>query len=147
MRNAFYTNTLTLLHSPTPLTFPLLYNKNIIVNLYKLYFPSSLFSLNQTKRFSTLSLFHPSNQTHMRENQIFSILPLFYPPTNFSSSHFSTPPTKRTLKLLYKQRFLTFRDKLTWFLHIFFYWEFHLMVSAPDDSSLSSNQDTNQFFV
>ena len=25
MRNVFYTNTLTLLHSPTPLTFPILY--------------------------------------------------------------------------------------------------------------------------
>ena len=45
MRNAFYTNTLTLLHSPTPLTFPLLYNKDIIVNLYKLYFLPSPFSL------------------------------------------------------------------------------------------------------
>ena len=45
MRNAFYTNTPTLLHSPTPLTFPLLYNNDIIINLYKLYFPSSHFSL------------------------------------------------------------------------------------------------------
>ena len=64
MRNTFYTNTLTLLHSPTPLTFPLLYNKDIIVNLYKLYFSSSPFSLQPNKKFFTLPLFHPSNQTH-----------------------------------------------------------------------------------
>ena len=43
------------------------------------------------------TLFHPFNQTHMRENQIFSNLPLFHPHTNFSSSHFSTPPIKRIL--------------------------------------------------
>ena len=98
MRNAFYTNTPTLLHSPTPPTFSLLYNKDIIVNLYKIHFPSSLFSLQPNKKFFTLPLFHLSNQTYMRKNQIFSILPLFHPPTNFPSSHFSTPPTKRTLK-------------------------------------------------
>ena len=34
MKNAFYTNTPTLLHSPTLHTFPQLYNKYIIVNLY-----------------------------------------------------------------------------------------------------------------
>ena len=77
----------------------ILYNKDIIVNLYKLHFSCSLFLSNQTKKFSTLSLFHPSNQIHMRENQIFSILPLFHPLTNFLSSYFSTPSTKRTLKL------------------------------------------------
>ena len=44
MRNTFYTNTPTLLYSPTPLTFPLLYNNDIIVNLYKLHFSSFPFS-------------------------------------------------------------------------------------------------------
>lgn len=53
--NAFYTNTPTLLHSPTPLTFPLLNNMDIIVNLYKLKFPSSPFSLQPNKK-----VFHPS---------------------------------------------------------------------------------------
>ena len=59
----------------------ILYNKDIIVNLYKLHFPSSHFLSNQKKKFSTLPFFHPSNQTHMRKNQIFSILLLFHPPT------------------------------------------------------------------
>ena len=54
MKNAIYTNTLTLLHSPTPLTFPLLYNKDIIVNLYKLHFLFSHFSLQPNKK-----VFHP----------------------------------------------------------------------------------------
>ena len=80
------------------LTFPLLYNKDIIVNLYKLHFPCSPFSLQLNKKVFHPPLFHSSNQTHMRENQIFYILPLFHPSTNFPSSHFSTPPTKRTLK-------------------------------------------------
>ena len=82
MRNAFYTNTPTLLHSPTPLTFPLLYNNDIIVNLYKLHFPSSPFSLQPNKK-----VFHPSNQTHKGKPN------LFYSST-FPSSHFSTPQTK-----------------------------------------------------
>ena len=32
-------------------------------------------------------------------------------------------------------------------LHFFFEREFQLMASAPDDSSLSSDQDINQFLV
>ena len=51
------TNTLTLLQSPTPLTFPLLYNIDIIVNLYKLYFLSSHFSLQPNKNV----LYPPTN--------------------------------------------------------------------------------------
>ena len=52
MRNVFYTNTPILLHSSTPLTFLLLYNKDIIVNLYKLYFSSShFFSPTKQKKF------------------------------------------------------------------------------------------------
>ena len=99
MRNTFQTNTSILLYSPTRLTFPLLYNKDIIINLYKLHFSSSAFSPKKKRKFSTLALFHLSNQTHVRENQIFYVLPLFYPPTNFPSSHFSIPPTKQTLIL------------------------------------------------
>ena len=81
MRNAFYTNTPTLLHLPTPLTFPLLYNKDIIVNLYKLHFPSFPFSLQPNKK-----VFHPlifpllQPNTHERKQN------LFYLPT-LPSSH------------------------------------------------------------
>ena len=75
-----YINTLTLLHSPTPLTFPLLYNKDIIVNLYKLHFSYSPFYLQSNKKVFHPPLFHPSNQTRERKPNI------FYPPT-FSSSH------------------------------------------------------------
>ena len=85
--DVIYTNTLTLLPSPTPLIFPLLYYKDIIINLYKLHFSSSPFLSNQTKKNFTLPLFHPSNQTHMRENQIFSILPLFHSAYWFSMHH------------------------------------------------------------
>ena len=70
----------------------ILYNKDIIVNLYKLHFPSSPFSLQPNKK-----NFHSSNQTYTRENQIFYILPLFHPPINFPSFYFSTPLTKWTL--------------------------------------------------
>ena len=89
IRNAFYTNTSTLLYSPTPLTFPLLYNKDIIVNLYKLHFPSSF----------------PPLQPNTHEEK----LNLFYPPTNCPSSHFSTP-TKRTIKFqVLKESFVSLK--------------------------------------
>ena len=91
MRNAFYTNTLTLLHSPTPLTFPLLYNKDIIVSLYKLHFPSFPFSLQPNKK-----VFHHFTIPFLQPNTHEGKPNLFYSSTNFSSSHFSTPPTKRT---------------------------------------------------
>ena len=114
MRNAFYTNTPTLLHSPILLTFPLLYNKDIIINLYKLHFPSSIFSLQPNK-----NVFHPFIQTHIRENQIFSIPLLFHPPTNFLFSYFSTPPIKQTLNLsLWIEFFLNFH--LLLFFKFFF---------------------------
>ena len=88
MKNAFYTNTPILLYSPTPLTFPLLYNKDIIVNLYKLYFLSSLFSLQSNKK-----VFHPPTFTPLQPNtqgktksflsSHFSILPLIFHPQTF----------------------------------------------------------------
>ena len=57
----------------------LLCNKGIIVNLYKLHFPTFPFSL----------------QPNTQEGK----LNIFYPPT-FPSSHFSTPLTKWTLSLI-----------------------------------------------
>ena len=63
MKNTIYTNTPTLLHSPTPLTFQLLYNKNIIVNLYKLYFLSYHFSLQPNKK-----VFHPPTFPPLQPN-------------------------------------------------------------------------------
>ena len=36
--------------------------------------------------------------------------------------------------------------KTSYFLYDLFFREFQPMASTPDDSSLSSNQDTNQFF-
>ena len=55
-------------------------NKGIMVNLYKLLFLSSHFSFQPNKR-----VFHPPT------------FPFFH---NFPPFHFSTPPTKRTLKEL-----------------------------------------------
>ena len=81
MRNTFYTNTPTLLYSPTPLTFPLLYNNDIIVNLYKLHFPSSLFSFQPNKK-----VFHPPTFPPLQSNTHEGKLNLFYPFT-FPSSH------------------------------------------------------------
>ena len=59
MRNSFYINTPTLLHSPTPLTISLLYNKDIIVNLCKLHFSSSHFSLQPNKKVFHFPTFPP----------------------------------------------------------------------------------------
>ena len=75
----------------------LLCNKGIIINLYKLYFLSSHFSFQPNKRVFHLLTF-PSLQPNTHEGKLnISILPLFHPPTNFSSSQFSTPPSKQTL--------------------------------------------------
>ena len=81
MKNTFYTNIPTLLHSPAFLTFLLLYNKDIIVNLYKLHFPSSHFSLQPNKKVfypPTFPLLQPN--THERKPN------LFYPLTFLSSN-------------------------------------------------------------
>ena len=50
------------------LLFVYIFNKDIMVNLYQLYFTSSHFYLNQTKKFSILILFHLSNQIQIKEN-------------------------------------------------------------------------------
>ena len=75
--------------------FYLLCNKGIIVNLYKLYFLSSHFSFQPNKRVFHLPTFPPL-QPNTHEGK----LNIFYPHTNFPSFHFSTSPTKQTLRVL-----------------------------------------------
>ena len=70
----------------------ILYNKNIKVNLYKLHFPSSHFSLQLKKK-----VFHPPIFPPLQPNTHKEKPNLFYSLT-FPSSHFSTSPTKQTLK-------------------------------------------------
>ena len=76
----------------------LLCNKGIIVNLYKLYFLSSHFSFQPNKR-----VFHPLTFPSLQPNTHERKLNIFHSPTfpsshNFLFSHFSTPPTKQTLR-------------------------------------------------
>ena len=71
----------------------ILYNKDIIVNLYKLYFLSSNFSLKPNKK-----VFHHFTFPPLQPNTHEEKPNLFYPLTNFPYSYFSTPPTKRTLR-------------------------------------------------
>ena len=79
----------------------LLCNKSIIINLYKLYFPSFHFSLKPNKR-----VFHSFTFPPLQPNTQEGKLNIFYPFTflsshNFPSSHFSTSLTKRTLNVLW----------------------------------------------
>ena len=69
-----------------------------MVNLYQLYFSSSHFLSQPNKK-----VFHPSTFPPFQPNTNERKLNLFYHPTfpsshNFLSSHFSTTPTKWTLK-------------------------------------------------
>ena len=71
----------------------LLCNKGIIVNLYKLHFLSSHFSFQPNKRVFHSPTFPPFQpNTHKRKPK------LFYP-LDFPFSHFSTSPTKQSLRL------------------------------------------------
>ena len=75
----------------------ILYNKGIIINLYKLHFSSFHFSLQPNKR-----VFHPFTFPSLQPNTQEGKLNIFHSPTfpsshNFPSSHFSTPPSKRIL--------------------------------------------------
>ena len=75
----------------------LLCNKGIIVNLYKLNFPSFPFSLQPNKR-----VFHPLTFPPVQPNIQEGKLNIFHPSTflssyNFPPSQFSTPPTKQSL--------------------------------------------------
>ena len=69
--------------------FYILCNKGIIVNLYKLHFSSFPFSLQPNKK-----VFHPPTFPPLQLNTQEGKPNIFYPPTNFPSSHFSTPPTR-----------------------------------------------------
>ena len=76
----------------------ILCNKGIIVNLYKLHFPSFPFSLQPNKRVFH-SLTFPPLQPNTQEGKLNIFHPLTFSSSyNFPSSHFSTPPTERTLK-------------------------------------------------
>ena len=71
-----------------------------MVNLYKLLFLSSHFSFQPNKR-----VFHPPTFPSLQPNTHEEKLNIFHPPTfpsshKFPSFHFSTPSTKRTLKVL-----------------------------------------------
>ena len=70
----------------------LLYNKGIIVNLYKLHFPSFPFSIQPNKRVFH-SLTFPPLQPNTQEGKLKIFYPLIFP-----SSHFSTPLIKQTLR-------------------------------------------------
>ena len=78
----------------------ILYKNDIIVNLYKLHFPSSPFSLQPNKK-----VFHPPTFPPLQSNTHEGKPNLFYPPTNFPSSYFSTPPTKQTLRVMVNNSF------------------------------------------
>ena len=69
------------------------YNKNIIINLYKLHFPSSLFFLQPNKR-----VFHPPTFLPLQPNTHERKPNLFYPAI-FPSSNFFTPAIKWILSI------------------------------------------------
>ena len=90
-----YTNTLIFSHLLDPLIF--CYNKDIIVNSYKLYFSSFHFSLQPNKRVFHSPTFPPLQpNTHEEKSKLF-YLPNFPSSHNFPFSHFSYPPTKQSL--------------------------------------------------
>ena len=79
--------------------FLLIFSKDIMVNLYQLYFSSSHFLSQPNKK-----VFYPSTFPPFQLNTNEGKLNLFYPPTfpsshNFPFSHFSTPPSKQSLTL------------------------------------------------
>ena len=77
----------------------LLCNKGIIVNLYKLYFPSFLFSLLPNKRVFHSLIFSPF-QPNTQEGKVNIFYRSTFPSSyNFSSSHFSIPLTKQNLRV------------------------------------------------
>ena len=98
----------------------LLCNKAIIVNLYKLYFPSFLFSLSPNKR-----VFHsftfPPFQPNTQEGKVNIFYPSTFPSShNFPFSHFSIPLTKQTLNRIWRNEGPTYGHHLPtcngWFL-------------------------------
>ena len=71
----------------------ILYNKNIIVNLYKLHFLFSSFSLQPNK-----NIFHPSTFSTLQPNTHEGKPNLFYHFTDFPFSNFFTSPSKPLVK-------------------------------------------------
>ena len=69
----------------------ILCNKGIIVNLYKLYFPSFSFSLQPNKR-----VFHPPTFSSLQPNTQEGKLKIFYPPTIFHSFTQTDPKNVET---------------------------------------------------
>ena len=91
----------------------ILCNKGIIVNLYKLHFPSFPFSLQPNKRVfhpPTFPPLQPSNQTHEGKLNI--------------SSYFSTPSTKQTLSIEEKK-------KMSDFLNVDLYPDLNIIYKKP----------------
>ena len=127
MRNKFYTNTPTLLHSPTPLTFLLLDNKDIIVNLYKLHFSFSHFSFQPNKKvfhpltFSTSPTKHTWGKTKSFLSSYFFILPLIFHPLTFPLLHLNRP-------LIYKNLWSTHRNSQ---VSVALKYEFSIILICP----------------
>ena len=80
--------------------------------MYKLYFLSSHFFLNQIKKFSILTFFHPLNQTQIRENKIFLSFYFFiYPHFLFSHFFISTKRILRWCDIFCNFRFMVILEK------------------------------------
>ena len=80
-----------------------LFNRDMKVNLYKLYYNSLIFHLNQMKKEknkenSIPSFFHPPNQSQTRETKIFSIISLFHSLPNFYLPTLPYPPNQTNSK-------------------------------------------------
>ena len=83
------------------LLFVYIFSKDIMVNLYQLYFSSSHFLSQLNKK-----VFHPSIFPPFQPNTNEGKLNFFYPPTfppshHFLSFRFFTPPPKRTLRVTF----------------------------------------------
>ena len=77
----------------------ILFNKGIIVTLYKLHFPSFIFFFQPNKRVFQRPTF-PSLQPNTQEGKSNIFYSLTFPSShNFLFSYFFTPQTKRTLTL------------------------------------------------
>ena len=90
----------------------ILCNKGIIVNLYKLHFPSFHFSLPPNKR-----VFYPPTFPPLQPNTRGKT-------KYFSSSHFSTPSTKQTLSIEEKK-------KMSDFLNVDLYPDLNIIYKKP----------------
>ena len=96
----------------------ILCNKGIIVNLYKLHFPSSSFSLQPNKK-----VFHPPNFPLPQPNTQEGKLNIFHPPTIFHPPIFSLlQPNKALKKTRSKVKLVcSIFEVITRLLNIFFF--------------------------